>query len=109
MTDQEATASWAMPLYEHDCEDCHYLGSTTSDNENVDLYWHDEQPTVIARWSSEGSDYLSGLVYLEHPGYLTGALREGYLLARDRGLVDTDVRAVADIYYLNYKTRKTLG
>jgi hypothetical protein len=45
------------PLYLHDCKDCIYLGNY----ENCDLYVCGE--SVVARRSSEPSDYDSGSVY----------------------------------------------
>ena len=51
------------PLYEHDCEQCMFLGTF----ELKDLYVCPTNrsdkiiSTVIARCSSEGSDYSSGL------------------------------------------------
>lgn len=48
------------PLYQHNCDSCVFLG--TSDD--VDMYYHmNEHPAlrkVIARFSSEDSDYTSG-------------------------------------------------
>jgi hypothetical protein len=52
-----------QPLYEHDCDNCAYLGQfKQSDLRALDLYVHPgKETTVIARFSSEGSDYSSGL------------------------------------------------
>lgn len=62
------------PQYAHDCDACAFLGryldtSTGSKLEHADsydlYYCHGEGlrlPTVIARFSSRGPDYLSGLV-----------------------------------------------
>lgn len=57
------------PLYEHDCDSCVYLGRHTTVNEHPfpsatvewDLYYCKSEPTVIARHSSEPSEYRSGL------------------------------------------------
>ena len=46
-----------QPMYEHDCKSCKFLGNA----DNADLYCCTSggQKTVIARFSSEGSDYQS--------------------------------------------------
>ncbi len=44
--------------FQHDCDKCIPLGEYGQ----FDLYFHPEQPiTVIARSSSEDSDYVSGM------------------------------------------------
>lgn len=48
------------PQHLHDCEECVFLGT----HENYDLYYCSANPTVIARYGSEG-DYISGLVFAE--------------------------------------------
>ena len=47
------------PRYEHDCERCHFLGR----HKQYDLYYCDygRDPTLLARYDSYGSSYLSGL------------------------------------------------
>lgn len=52
------------PNYLHDCDSCIFLGNYIWKNREYDLYvckqgrlW----PTVIARFSSDGPDYISGL------------------------------------------------
>lgn len=58
------------PLYEHDCEECEYLGVDVSHPgepkcNGVDLYVHRSDRTVlIRRYSSEGSNY--GCQQAEH-------------------------------------------
>lgn len=69
-------------LFRHDCEHCVFLGVF----ETADLYYCLEQgdtPTVLARFSDEGSDYKSGLMFAERDKHLGEALR----LARQRKLV----------------------
>jgi len=46
------------PRYEHDCKVCKYLGHL----QEYDIYVCPQQgnPTVVARFSSKGRDYLSG-------------------------------------------------
>ena len=76
------------PQFEHDCDECVLLGRIEHsrktvpdfmpdddglltlaiglcDVKHVDLYWCEKQPrpTVIARYSDEGSDYVSGLMH----------------------------------------------
>lgn len=80
-------------LYKHDC-DCIYLGEF----DGSDLYYHpDNGPlteTVIARHSSDGPDYTSGLVfsrrYIDISGkehYGIPELVEARLRAEARGLM----------------------
>ncbi len=47
------------PRYKHDCDACVFLGRYGVN----DLYFCASEPTLIARQSSEGSDYLSGLEF----------------------------------------------
>lgn len=53
------------PQFKHDCNDCKFLGRyTTPSGVACDLYFCPQGgriPTVIARYSDEGSDYNSGL------------------------------------------------
>jgi hypothetical protein len=61
------------PFFVHDCDTCTFLGSI----DGHDLYVHtsDLHPTVIARWSSDGPDYFSGLVFADHNPLLGEAKR----------------------------------
>ena len=48
-----------IPLYEHDCEECKYLGKYEN---KIDLYTCEQngiRRTYIARYSNTGSDYAS--------------------------------------------------
>lgn len=49
------------PLFEHDCTCCTFLGTF----DERDLYHHGGsfETTLIARWSSDGPDYTSGMVF----------------------------------------------
>ena len=49
------------PRYEHDCNTCVFLGQW----KEYDLYYCSGEPTVVARWSDEGGDYNSGIVFAE--------------------------------------------
>lgn len=96
------------PVHEHDCDKCVYLGRleravqvfpseipsheafdtvfSINAKREIDLYFCAKQPTgatVIARYSSEGPDYLSGLLVAE--GH--DDLREAKILAQARGLL----------------------
>lgn len=75
----------ADPLFQHDCERCTFLGSY----QEQDLY-HCLQsnlgPTVIARRSSEGSDYSSGFIFVQRDP----ALREAWMRAKEKGLKVTE-------------------
>lgn len=60
--DCNTVANEANPLFVHDCDRCTFLGSFN----NHDLYVHTGGwPTVIARWSSDGPDYYSGLMFAD--------------------------------------------
>ena len=63
------------PAYKHDCDKCTFLGTilvkdideTGKEGGEVDLYHCDGNiPTVIARYSSDGPDYSSGILIAEH-------------------------------------------
>jgi len=78
------------PKYVHDCDRCTFLGRATcpTTGEEADLYYCPNptfEATVIARWSSEGSEYSSGLCF-GRPGTILGIAKER---AAERGL---DVR-----------------
>lgn len=64
--------------YPHDCDECVFLGT----HEKYDLYFCGANPTVIARYGTEG-DYLSGLTLVPHVAELAVAAE----LALDRGLL----------------------
>lgn len=67
------------PLFTHDCDRCTFLGTATDPEGGceADLYHCLDiiGPTVIARWSNEGSDYSSGMVFAR-PGTLLGIAKE---------------------------------
>lgn len=70
------------PRYTHDCLHCQYLGRFDA----TDLYFCDQgggSPTVIARHSSEGSDYKSGL----HHAIVDYHLAEAKRRAQAEGLL----------------------
>lgn len=70
------------PLFTHDCDGCTFLDHFNG----ADLYFcpQNGNPTVIARMSSDGPDYMSGMEFAEvgHP-FLSKALE----MAKTRGLV----------------------
>lgn len=43
------------PLYKHDCDDCHYIGTCLYRESEVDVYWcnQEEPPMVVVRWGNE--------------------------------------------------------
>lgn len=54
------------PKWEHDCEECKFLGRHTDhNNKEMDLYWcpsnTPELSSVIGRWGSNGPEYYSQL------------------------------------------------
>jgi hypothetical protein len=55
---------YAKPFYKHDCEECTFLGTVQSKAKTpIDLYFCPQAglPTVIARFSDEDSDNVSGM------------------------------------------------
>ncbi len=75
------------PIYEHDCTSCIFLGTILNDKDlPVDLYFCPKEPTILARFSSEGSDYTSGLRGL-NVGQFPHERHIAYLLARQRKLI----------------------
>lgn len=91
-----------MPQFTHDCQDCTFLGSIIDrNNMECDLYVHvDEHDTAhstfIARYSDEGSDYISTPLFLmgENLESLPTPLAIAFTLADARGLLEP-VEAVA--------------
>jgi len=54
------------PRFQHDCSSCSFLGRQSTPQGDVDLYVHTGtgfSESVIARYSSDGPDYSSGLVF----------------------------------------------
>lgn len=75
------------PQFEHDCKECVFLGRYDDNGDHYDLYYCDKSnpiPTVIARASSQPSDYISGL------GFRIGSLIEAALRSVQRGLIAPD-------------------
>lgn len=75
-------------IFLHDCDNCVYLGHwheepVTDDSRIADLYWCAQSgfPTVIARFSDEGSDYTSGMVAAPHIPALAEAKRLAELVS----------------------------
>lgn len=64
-TPQPTRESMRGPNYEHDCAKCKSLGTTVSGSSGkvVDLYFCPTEPTIIARFSDEPSDYASGISF----------------------------------------------
>lgn len=76
MTTDAQRLAEEQPYHEHDCTRCTFLGHKNG----MDLYHcvqggvH-QMPTVIARRSSEGSDYKSGLPFADTDPELAEAKR----------------------------------
>jgi hypothetical protein len=57
------------PIYEHDCKNCVFVGNLEDDKKiEYDLYYHPKQSsidseTVVARFSDNPSDNISGMVF----------------------------------------------
>jgi len=79
------TETVSKPRFEHDCSCCHFLGSHGS----ADLWVHPGElynESVIARFSSEGSDYKSGTPFIVNDPNLAQAAR----LAIECGLLNPE-------------------
>lgn len=70
--------------FKHDCTNCQPLGEF----KNHDLYYCDQpigESTVIARFSSHGPDYSSGMMFAREDGNLflyeakLRAIKKGYI------------------------------
>lgn len=68
-----------QPKFEHDCDRCVFLGHAL----DADLYFCLSAPTVIARYSSWESDYISGMALVGFDIRLAAALG----LAHQKNLV----------------------
>jgi len=91
------------PMWEHDCDDCIFLGPATADHHTpvkedqvsehgkttVDLYYCPTErpfPTVIARYGSQPHEYKSGLLFGQFS--LEPDLTEAYNRATAYGLIN---------------------
>lgn len=85
-TVEDMTTPAAHPVHVHDCDTCVFLGTwvTTEYGARVeyDLYKHENLPTYVARYSSQDSDYTSGLVFVG----LNPAITEAHRLATEQGI-----------------------
>jgi len=72
--------------YIHDCEQCVDLGTF----EHYDLYFCEQNgsPTLLARYSDDGPDYLSGLVFGELHKDAYHPMGEAYRRVKKKGLLD---------------------
>ncbi len=68
------------PLYKHDCDDCIYLGAFGL----RDLYYCPSGVTLVARRTSDGPDYTSGIGYVGRNEFITEAFKRAY----ERGLIE---------------------
>lgn len=82
-------AANGTPMFEHDCKSCIFLGGGSLES-NPEI-WYDYyycsqgvRPTVIARYSSDGPDYLSGVYNIA----TTPPLAEAYRRAKEAGLIN---------------------
>lgn len=70
-----------IPKYKHNCDNCIFLGNY----KEHDLYFCENEPTVIARYSSRGPDYTSGLSFATEEGNV--CLFEAKKRAIEKGLI----------------------
>jgi len=78
------------PNFKHDCDRCVFLGEVVAGGKLADLYFCGQSgglPTVIARYSDEGSDYASGLPAADINQVCTAELVVARLRAEHRGLL----------------------
>ncbi len=76
------------PQFQHDCTACIFLGNMLAGGKSVDLYYCPNdivRSTVVARYSSEGSDYASGMVFAENRAM--AELVVARMLAIEKGLI----------------------
>lgn len=78
-------AEYRPPKWEHDCHTCKYLGNLKHEDVDYDLYFCSYEPTVIARFGTQG-DYLSGLPFINH-----NPLREAALRAIEAGMLNPKI------------------
>lgn len=75
------------PVYQHDCEQCHFLGNCRGDEDDLvyDLYscTKGPGPTLIARYGDEGHEYRSGAAFVGIDPVITEAARRHRNNARD--------------------------
>lgn len=73
------------PQFTHDCESCIFLGryvdTYSSVRKDFDLYVCPGEPTVVARYSSEGPDYNSGVEFADRNLAIREAARRAFKLA----------------------------
>ena len=70
----------ATPQFTHDCEVCKFLGHQGGH----DLYYCEREPTVVARYGSDGPEYTSGLRLAD----LVPILALARYLAIERGYIN---------------------
>lgn len=71
------------PQYEHDCENCKFLGQFEHEGVHHDLYFCNHAPTVIARYGKYGH-YACGLSFIDVDPILT----EAAVKAIEKGLLN---------------------
>lgn len=78
------------PIYQHDCDCCTFLGNAQDEYGEYDLYHHfnGDNSTIIARYSSEGSNYISGMNFgaTEHERGEDTPMSKAFRLAKEKGL-----------------------
>jgi hypothetical protein len=85
------------PNFQHDCNSCHFLGRyVCAEKKEADLYFclQNGLPTVIARFSNDGPDYISGFYSIEYEP----ALKEAYMRAVKAGFISSNKVLEKPIY-----------
>ena len=98
-----------QPLHRHDCDNCVFLGQFDGAYGRTDLYMHPSPTpalrTVIARYDSEGSQYVSGMPFAY--GRIAD-LTEARLRAEQRGLLDYDIKEALEYASPRSASRETM-
>jgi len=80
-----------VPKYKHDCERCVFLGRYTNTSKGrkgeSDLYYCAGEPTAIERYGDEGSNYYSGLCFMN----ANPAIKEAIDRANKMGLISEEI------------------
>jgi hypothetical protein len=95
-----------VPKYEHNCKRCVFLGrymntSKGRDGES-DLYYCAGEPTAIERYGNDGSNYYSGLCFMN----ANPAIMEAVIRAMKMGLISNKIYETEIEPYLNTVFRR---
>lgn len=69
--------------FEHDCDECVYMGTVFDGERFFDMYLHRSEPSIVARYGNGPTAYYSGLTDVKETDSLIGNFAEA---ARKLGL-----------------------